>query len=247
MINRLFALSLCLWITNTSVASEWSGHIVIEEQLIGPQSGSTDQGELLSYRDRLTEHLARNHDDMRSQPAVVMRTLREDAAYFHAELERAVMATGGTITVNRSDYLIKGSKTCLRSGGLILVTDRSTNQANATVGGRSESTTLSLLPPLRPLPAEKSTTQFQGHALYAFRIDAEGHSCQVLVAPDLPNPYALTCTTNREDDKDSFSRVLSELPGLPVELTYTSGDIRYQWTVVTLEERILDDREFVLK
>lgn len=227
-------------------SADWSGFVALEEYLIAPEGVGSEQSELQAYQRRLTERLNQAREEQRTQPPVVVRAQREDVAYFKAELERVVMATGGTVRLNRNEYLIKGGKVRIRTGSLLLVADRATNQVKAMAGGRRESSPLAPAPPVRPLPPGNPEANRFGFNLHRMVVELEGHACQVLVAPDLPNPYALSYTAAHEDEKDAMARVLAELPGMPMSLEYASGDVRYRWDVVAVESRAVDDGEFVL-
>lgn len=241
------ALLMLVCAVRSLMAGEWSGLVAAEERLIAPEGVGSEQVELKAYQRHLAERLTRAREEQRTQPPVVVRAQREDVAYFQAELERVVMATGGTVCLNRNEYLIKGGKVRIRTGSMLLVADRGTNQAQAMAGGRRETTTLVAAPAVRPLPPGKPEANRFGFNCHRMVVEAEGHTCQVLVAPELPNPYALSCTAMREDEKDSMPRVLAEMPGMPMSVEYASGDVRYRWEVVAVETRAVDDGEFVLR
>lgn len=239
----LILLCTCIW---TLAASDWTGFLAAEEYLIAPEGVGSEQAELKAYQQQLTGRLNRVREELRTQPPVVVRALRDDMAYLHAELERVVMATGGTVRLNRNEYLISGGKVRIRTGSMLLVADRATNLAQAMAGGRRETATLEAPPPVRPLPPGKPEANRFGFNCHRMVVEAEGRVCQVLVAPELPNPYALSCTAVRDDEKSSMVRVLAELPGMPMSLEYASGDMRYRWEVVAVETRVVKDEEFAM-
>ncbi len=225
-------------------ASDWTGFIAAEESLIAPEGVGSDQAELKVYQRMLTDRLNRAREIQRAQPPTVARTLREDMAYLRAELERVVMATGGTVRLNRNEYLIKGGKVRIRTGSMQLVADRHAGQVRAMAGGSVETAALVSPPTPRPLPPGRPESNHFGFNCHRMTVEAEGHVCQVLVAPDLPNPYAMSCVAVRDGERNSLIRVLAELPGMPMSLEYASGDVRYRWEVVAVDQRPVKDAEF---
>ena len=244
VVFRLILVGLLL--ISRLVAGEWSGIMVIQESLIGPGTGTSETGELEAYKTQLATRLKQARDEQRTQPPMVARIQRDDVAFFRVELERVVVATGGAVKLSENKYFIKGSKVLLHSGGLQMIADRAIGQAVAIAGGRRDTVALAPMTPPRPVPEGKPETTILGYGVFKYAVSVEGHDCQVLVAPDLPNPFSLACTATKGDDKGSLNQALIDLPGMPLSLEYASGDVRYRWEVVLVEKKLLDDKLFIL-
>jgi len=139
----------------------------------------------------------------------------------------------------------------MHAASLTLVADRATNQAVAVAGGRRETATLAPLPPVRPWPRDPnlkdpSGEKIMGYPVQRFTVTADGHDCQVWVTPDIPNGFALACTSSGDGSKGTLFYVLAELPGMPLALEYPSGEVRDRWEVVGIEPKVIEDGMFTL-
>lgn len=226
-------------------AADWSGVIKMEERLIGNKAASTEQEELNVYRDQLVARLEHARAEERVQSPTVARQLRDDEAFFQAELERVLVATGGSLVVSSSEFRLAKNRAWMQTKTLLLVADRSTNQALAVAGGRRETTALAQLPPVRPWPKETASEAIMGLPVQRFAVTADGHDCQVWVTPNIPNAFATALTPASEADKGSMLYVLAEMPGMPLALEYGVGEVRDRWEVISIEPKALGDDAFV--
>jgi hypothetical protein len=237
---------LLAFLAGTVPAADWSGVMVVEEGVTCTGVAASARNELRDYREQLTARLAQARAEIPVQSPTVAKQLRDDALFFQNELVRISVATGEAIVLSRTEFSVQDG--CVRQvgEGLRLVADRRTNQAVAVVGGRRETATLAPAPLARSLPGGGPINTLYGFPVFPMNITAEGHSCQVQVAPDLPNPYALIATAVRDEDRDSLNAVLAELPGMPMVVEYVDGQITHRWTVVSVQAKRLDAGTFVL-
>jgi hypothetical protein len=226
-------------------AQDWSGTITVIESLVGPAGvGGSDRTELDEYAKLLKERLQKAQQELHTVPPVVALALREDIGAYQAELERVVLERGDAIKVGTSVFTIKGERMLISGDGPRLLIDRAANQETLYVGGKRE------VVPLAPLPApaelDKSAPEATVLGLQARRLTmrAEGKVCTVLLAPGMPNPYALSLLPAAGGEKDTIPQGLARLPGLPLLVEYKSDVITHRWAVVQLEAKPVPDAFF---
>jgi hypothetical protein len=227
-------------------AQEWSGTITVVESVVGPGASGADKAELDDYARLLKERIKKLRAEVLSVPAVVARTLREDIGFYEAELDKVLAAGGSAVDLGTTVYVIKGDRMLVQSDGARLVIDRTHNEALIRAAGKDEMIHLAPLSAGREIDLTAPETRLPGLGVSARRLamSAEGKTCQVLVAPGLPNPYAIGLLPSPADEKDTIAQNLAILPGLPVSVEYQSGDVFHRWTVTQLQAGPIDDGVF---
>jgi hypothetical protein len=223
----------------------WSGTMVLVESMAGPAIiGGADKVELNDYAKLLEERLQKARTEVRTAAPLVARLLREDIGTFEAELERVALAgggAGGSLVLGSTLYTIKGGRMSVQGrSGVNMLIDREHGTAVVEAGGKRDDLQLSPLPETREL--DKSAPEVPWLERHARRVTvrAEGKVCQVLVIPDLPNPYALGLSAGG-DDKDTIPIALAALPGLPALVEYTTGEVTHRWAVTEITPKPVPD------
>jgi hypothetical protein len=195
-------------------AVEWTGKVVVREVLELPEPAGADRDELAAYRRDLNDRITRHRAILPGAPTALARLLREDIAFFNAELERS----GGRSELPQTSFLISGQR--LRIDGAFgqLLIDRSTGTAVLAGGGGGETEAESVA--LRPMPAAVEpwgdlVEQPAGAPVQPLSVTlrADGRMVTVVYLPRLPNPWALGLTAN--SGEDSIQVALASVPGLP--------------------------------
>jgi hypothetical protein len=248
MRRRYPALQLALLLATVHGAScgaEWTGTITIEESLIGPAAvGGSDRVELEDYSRLLRDRLQKAQQEVHTAPLTVRRVLLEDIGTYQAELERIVIASGKAIQVGTSVFTIKGGRMRVTGDGPRLIVDRPRGQELLYIGGRVEPVALAPLPPLREIEKDAQDVQLQGVVGKRITIRAEGKTLTVVLAPGLPNPYAIGLLGGAPDEKDSISANLATLPGLPLLVEYRSDEVTHRWQVGIIAPGPVDEAIF---
>ena len=226
-------------------AAEWSGTITVDESLIGPAAvGGSDRVELEDYARQLRDRLQKAQQEVLTAPLTVRRILLEDIGTFQAELERIVIASGKAVQVGTSVFTIKGGRMRVTGDGPRLIVDRPRGQERLYVGGRIEPVALAPLPPLRELDKDAPEVQLLGLTARRLTIRAEGKTLTVVLAPGLPNPYAIGLLGGTPDEKDSVAANLATLPGLPLLVEYRSDEVTHRWQVGIIAPGPVDETIF---
>jgi hypothetical protein len=226
-------------------AAEWAGTITVEESLVGPAAvGGSDRVELEDYSRLLRERLQKAQQEVRTAPLTVRRILLEDIGTYQAELERIVIASGKAIQVSTSVFTIKGGRMRVTGDGPRLIVDRARGQELLYIGGRIEPVALAPLPPLREIDKDAQDVQLQGVPAKRFTMRAEGKTLTVVLAPGLPNLYAIGLLGGAPDEKDSIAANLATLPGLPLLVEYRSDEVTHRWQVGIIAPGPVDEAIF---
>jgi hypothetical protein len=226
-------------------AADWTGTITVEESLVGPAAvGGSDRVELEDYARLLRDRLQKAQQEVHTAPLTVRRILLEDIGTYQAELERIVIASGKAIQVGTSVFTIKGARMRVTGDGPRLIVDRPRGQELLYVGGRIEPVALAPLPPLREIEKDAQDVQLQGVAGKRFTMRAEGKTLTVVLAPGLPNLYAIGLLSGAPDEKDSIAANLATLPGLPLLVEYRSDEVTHRWQVGIIAPGPVDEAIF---
>ena len=227
-----FLFLVCLPLALTP-AVEWSGTITVKQSLIGTaEVVGADKSELDDYTKLLKERLARTQLDLTTASKMVARILRADIGVFTAELERVALAHGGEVVMGTTVFVIDRQRVAVFSDLPRLVVNRATNQALVMGAGKSEDVPLAPLP--TPIVIEASAPEVPVLGLPTRRIEvrAEGKKFTVLVAPSLPNPYAISLLNAALEEADSLQVKLASLPGMPMLVEHNNGEVTMRWKVL---------------
>ncbi len=226
-------------------AQEWSGVITVEESMVGPANvGGSDRAELDDYARSIKERLQKTQQEMRTVPPVIAQVMREDIGAYQAELERVVLESGEAVKVATSVFSIRGERMLVSGDGPRLLVDRAANQEASFLGGKRETETLAPLPTLVEIDKAAPEVVVNGVTTRRLSLRAEGRTCTVLLAPGLPNPYALGLLPAAAGEKDTIAAALAALPGLPMLVEYKSEEVTHRWAVVKLEAKPIPDAAF---
>jgi hypothetical protein len=239
------AVALVLPSLGCAIAADWSGVITVEESLVGPSSvGGSDRAELEDYSRLLRDRLQKAQQDVHNAPATLKRILLEDIGTYEAELERIVLASGKPIQVGSSTFTIKGARMQVTGDGPRLLVDRAHGQEVLHVGGKQEIVPLAPVPAMRELDRDAQDVVLDGLPAKKFTIRAEGKTCTVVLAPGLPNPYAIGLLSSLAEEKESIASALATLPGLPLLVEYRSDEVTHRWQVSSLVQGAVDEAAF---
>ena len=246
----LSALVLLGVVAGVAGAAEqpWSGTMVLVESMAGPAIiGGADKVELNDYAKLLEERLQKARAELRTAPPLVARLLREDVGTFEAELERVALAgggAGGSLVLGSTLYTIRGGRMSVQGrSGVNMLIDRERGTAVVEAGGKHDDLQLSPLPETQELDKSAPEVPWLERSARRVTVRAEGKTCQVLVIPDLPNPYALGLSAGG-DDKDTIPIALAALPGLPALVEYTTGEVTHRWAVTEITAKPVPDEAF---
>lgn len=232
----VFLLLFFLPLAQTS-AVDWSGTITLRRSLIGPVDVvGADKVELEEYTNLLKERLARTQLDLTTATKMVARTLRVDIGVYTAELERVALAHGGVVVIGTTMFVIDRQRVAVLSDLPRLVVDRATNQALVMGAEKPEEVLLAPLP--TPIVIDPSAPEVPVLGLPTRRIEvrAEGKKFTVLVAPSLPNPYAMCLLNAALEEADSLHVKLAALPGMPMQVENNSGEVTMRWEVLVVKQ-----------
>ena len=245
----IVALLLLLLVSIGSAAhaatGEWSGTITVQQTMVGPTGVvGADKAELDDYAKLIEERMARAKTDLTAASTVVARTLRADIGVYQAELERIALARGGVVAIGSITFVIDQQRMAVFSDLPRLVIDRAANTALVMGADAPEPVALAPLPP--PLVIEPSAPELPLLGLSTRRIEikAEGKKFTVLVAPSLPNPYALCLLAATMEEPDSLLAVLATVPGMPMQVEHGAGEVTHRWIVTGIREKVVDQAAF---
>ncbi len=240
----LFLFLLCLPLALTS-AADWSGTITLKQSMIGPANVvGADKSELDDYTKLLKERLARTQVDLTTASKIVARTLRADIGVYTAELERVALAHGGELVIGSTVFVIDRQRVAVLSDLPRLVVDRATNQALVMGAEKPEEMLLAPMPVPIAIEASAPEVPFLGFSTRRIEVKAEDKKFTVLVAPSLPNPYAMCLSVAAGEATDSLNVVLASLPGMPVKVESSAGDVILRWIVLDVVEEKVDQAAF---
>ncbi len=244
---RLFACVLLFSCAGMAMGAtgDWSGTIALQQTMVGPVNVvGTDKAELDDYAKQLEERLARARVDLTTATKVVAKTLRADIGVYLAELERVALARGGVVLIGTTVFVVDRQRVAVLSDLPRLVVDRAANQA--LVMGAEEPEAVPLAPIPTPITIEASAPEVPLLGLSTRRIElkAEGKKFTVLVAPSLPNPYALCLVTSTVEDSDNLFIALAALPGMPMLVEHNTGEVTQRWVVTAIREKVVDQAAF---
>lgn len=197
---------LTIWLAaGFALATDWS---IIATEVIESPPPQVDRQELDEYRASLLDRLDHHRARLPTAPAAAARLLREDIAFFLAELDRI-----GGRQVFETRYRISGDRIVVDGGFGRLVVDRAAGTARLD-GVRGDSTLADLAPlPVPVQPWGEEAPPFADAPSFQVTVRAEGRTWTVRYAAGLPNPWALARLRNLGDDE--LPAQLAALPGLP--------------------------------
>jgi hypothetical protein len=229
-----------------AATGDWSGTINMQQSIIGPSSiVVAEKAELDDYAKLVEERLARARADLSTTASrVIARTLRADIGVYRAELERIALARGGVVVIGSTTFVIDRQRVAMLSDLPRLVVDRATAQALVMGADAPEAVQLAPIPP--PIAIEPSAPEVPllGLATRRIEVRAEGKRFTVLVAPSLPNPYALCLLAATQAEPDSLLAVLATLPGMPMQVDHATGEVTHRWVVTGIREKVVDQSAF---
>ena len=244
---RLPAFFLFLWCLPLALtsAADWSGTITLKQSMIGPaEVVGADKSELDDYTKLLKERLARAQVDLTTASKIVARTLRADIGVYAAELERVALAHGGEVVIGSTVFVIDRQRLAVLSDLPRLVVDRAANQALVMGAEKPEEIPLAPMPVPMAIEASAPEVPFLGFSTRRIEVKAEDKKFTVLVAPSLPNPYAMCLSVAAGEATDSLNVVLASLPGMPVKVESSAGDVILRWVVLDVVEEKVDPAAF---
>ncbi len=220
----------------------WSGMIAVSETINGPNESGGDQLELEHFAHTIEERLRQARSELAAAPPIIARVVREDIGFYETELERVVAARGGALTIGRTSYLIKGDRMLLHADGARLLIDRTSGEASGLVDGQPKTAKLQAMPAQESLDRYPAGPEMLGYETRRLKRTIKGRSYVIDVAPGLPNPYAIGLIENGQDD--DLVRQLSELPGLPMMVSETSGEATRSLCVTCVDRHEVADAVF---
>lgn len=240
-----FVLGVCSALAAESVNGTWSGTIALQHVIVGPASiVVAEKAELDDYAKLVEERLARARTDLVNANRVVARTLRADIGVYQAELERIALARGGVVLLGTTAFVIDRQRLAVLSDLPRLVVDRGANQA--LIMGADAPEAVALAPMPAPVAIEPSAPEVPllGLSTRRLEIRAEGKKFTVLVAPSLPNPYAMCLLVSIQSEPDSLLAALATMPGMPMQVEHTTGEVTHRWIVTGIREKVVDQSAF---
>lgn len=220
-------------------AADWSGTFEVVETVAGPAPAEADRREIEAAAKSLESRLAKAREALKSSSAVVARTYRQDIAHLEAELETLALERGGTVTLGRTSYAVRGQRVAADGDEARVVGDGVAGTAVVVAPGKREKVTL-VKTPIKPPADAAAGTPVGGIATVRGTFTIGGDTCVATYAPDLPNVYALTRVPAQ--GSDSLSAALAGLPGLPLEVERRTARGVQRWTVQKLVAAPIDDR-----
>lgn len=224
---------------------DWSGTITVQQSMVGPTGViGPDKAELDDYAKLIEERLARAKTDLGTASTVVARTLRADIGVYQAELERIALARGGVVAIGTTTFIIDQQRVAVLSDLPRLVVDRAANQALVMGSDAPEPVALAPLAPLLVIEPSAPELPLLGLTTRRIELKAEGKKFTVLVAPSLPNPYALCLLAATAEESDSLLAVLATIPGMPMQVEHGTGEVTHRWVVTGIREKVVDAAAF---
>jgi hypothetical protein len=239
------SLLLMLLSLVAAAGEEWSGTITVQQTLVGPSNvGGSDRSELDDYAKLVEERLVRARAELVNAPRLVARALRADIGVYQAELERIALARGGVVPIGTTVFVIDRRRAAVFSDLPRLIVDRAADRA--VVLGADQPEPVPLAPEPRPIALDRAAPEVPLLGLTTRRIEvrAEGKRFTVLVAPSLPNPYALCLLAASAEDPEGLYAVLATLPGMPMQVEHTTGEVSQRWVVTSIREKVVDPAAF---
>jgi hypothetical protein len=236
------------WLAGMSLAnaSEWSGTITIQQSMVGPANiAGADQAELDDYAKQIEERLQKATAGLAGAPKLVQKTLRGDIGSYQAERERVALARGGVVVISNASFVIDRMRIAAISDNLPrMVIDRANNQA--WVMGADKPEPIALAPIPTPIEIDRSAVDVPmlGLATKRIEVKAEGRKFMVLVAPSLPNPFALSLLAEGAEESANVWVALASVPGLPMLIEYNNGEVTQRWVVTSIREKVVDQASF---
>ena len=225
-----------------TAANEWSGTITMQQSMVGPAHiAVADQAELDDYAKQIDERLQKASNGIAGMPTLVQKTLRGDVGTYQAERERVALARGGVVVMSTASFIIDRQRMASISDNLPrIVTDREKNQGWVMGADKPEPIAIAALP--TPIEIDRSAADFPmlGLATKRIEIKAEGRKFTVLVAPSLPNPFALGLLADVAVESANIWVILATVPGLPMLVENTNGDVTQRWVVTSIREQVVD-------
>ncbi|MBA3700519.1 MAG: hypothetical protein H0W78_16860 [Planctomycetes bacterium] len=241
----ILLLGVCATGAVSAATGDWSGTITVQQSMVGPTGViGPDKAELDDYAKLIEERTARAKNDLTTASTVVARTLRADIGVYQAELERIALARGGVVPIGSMTFVIDRQRVAVLSDLPRLVVDRVAN--TALVMGADVPEPVALAPLPAPLVIEPSAPELPLLGLTTRRIElkAEGKKFTVLVAPSLPNPYALCLLAATAEEADSLLAVLATVPGMPMQVEHGAREVTHRWVVTGIREKVVDQAAF---
>lgn len=246
---RAWAPSLLLCLVAGLAAGEagaWSGVLVVSEAISGEGRKAGGENEELERLAQIAdERIRQGRTELAQAPAVVTRILKEDIGAFEAERDRSVVPLGRPFALAETTYSISRGRMLVQSGGDRWLIDRTRNTCLARIGGETRDIPLAPAPKLAaPEGAVGALPMFQMPCI-AFKRQLKERSYSVVLAPDLPNPYALGLlavdTGSRNAD---LLADLAKLPGLPMVVIREDEQTQYHLVVTRFVPGELPDALF---
>lgn len=231
---------LILLLAAALAASEWSGTFEVVETVAGPAPSGADRTEIEDLARSLEGRLAKAREALRTAAAPAARTYRKDISQLEAELQSLALERGGTVTLSRTVYTVRGDR-IIADGDearLIVVPGR----AVVAAGGRREPVELAPVPAARAPEGAADAPPVAGVATRRGTIAIDGDPTTVVWAPGLPNVYALTRVAAQA--RDPVLAALAAVPGLPLEVERRTKKGVQRWTVQRLAPGAVDERAF---
>lgn len=226
-------------------ASEWSGTITVQQSMVGPTGVvGPDKAELDDYAKLIEDRMRLAKADLATATPVVARTLRADIGVYQAELERIALARGGVVPIGTTTFVIDRQRVSVTSDLPRLVVDRAANTALVMGADAPEPVALAPLPAPLVIEAGAPELPLLGLTTRRIEIKAEGKKFTVLVAPSLPNPYALCLLAAAAEESDSLLAVLATVPGMPMQVEHATGEVTHRWVVTGIREKVVDAAAF---
>jgi hypothetical protein len=225
-------------------ASDWSGTITYEQLMIGPTHvAPAEKDELEAYAKQIEERIVALKKQSVGAPALVQKTLRADISVLEAERERVVVGLGDKLVVAATTFVLDRNRIATISDNLPrVVVDRERQQAFVMGAEKPELVTLAPIP--QPITIDPNAVEVPMLGLATKRIElrAENRKFTVLVARELPNAFALSLVQEfaSAEEPDSIWAQIARLPGLPMLIESTNGQVTQRWIVTTIREKVVD-------
>jgi len=240
MVMRLLLL-LALVAGCAAQAADWSGTFEVVETVAGPAPAASERKEIEESARSLEARLARARGALKTANPVVARIHRRDIGQLEAELESLALERGGTVTLGRIAYAVRGERVAADGDEARVIADGAAGTAVVVGPGRSDRVALVRTP--AKAPADNTPSEpIAGVATLRGTITIGGDPCTVIWAPELPNVYALTRIPAH--GSDSLHVALAGLPGLPLAAERRTARGIQRWTVQKLTPGAVDDRLF---
>lgn len=233
-------LPLLLALVGALHATDWSGTFEVVETVAGPAPAANDRREIEAAARSLEARLAKAREGAKSPSPIVARTYRQDIGQLEAELQSLALERGGTVTLGRTSYVVRGQRVAADGDEARVVADGAAGTAVVVVPGRRERVSLVRAEPRPPADAAPAEA-IDGVATMRGTFTVGGDHCSVVWAPELPNVYALTQVPAQ--GADPLHAALAAVPGLPLEVERRSPRGIQRWTVRKLVAGPVDERQ----